>query len=257
MKLTAGDKVVVCRKYDSLLSTLLPLEKLMTPPLYPNLINYDDYNTGSEEEHKLHISLMASEIAASTGIQDPNLIEEYIKKPDFFPKLNVRKRTIDKHNASIEDTILYRNVYETTILNTRKKTFKFGKKTPLLITKLRLIKLSKEIYYLEEITLETTEEAYNYACNVVEAYASDDILSTEFNKLVFLELKKRGSYINESKTTSNYVGLDKITAYVTGMYGINPQNLHWNKQGKISLDNRKRSVETGKIETLEATLIKK
>ena len=127
MKLTAGDKVVVCRKYDSLLSTLLPLEKLMTPPLYPNLINYDDYNTGSEEEHKLHISLMASEIAASTGIQDPNLIEEYIKKPDFFPKLNVRKRTIDKHIASIEDTILYRNVYETTILNTRKKTFKFGK----------------------------------------------------------------------------------------------------------------------------------
>lgn len=257
MKLTTGDKVIICRTYDSLLSTLLPLEKLMTPPLYPNLINYDDYNTGAEEEHKVHISLMASEIAKETFIQDPKLIEEYIKKPDFFPKLNVRKRTIDKHNASIEDTILYRSVYETTVLNSGKKTFKFGKKSPLLITKFRLIKLSKEIYYLEEITIETTEEAYNYACNVVEAYASDDILASEFNKLVFLELKKHGSYTNESKITSNYVGLDKITAYITGMYGVNPSNLHWYKQGKISLDNRKRSVESGKIETLSATLIKK
>lgn len=257
MKLTTGDKVIICREYDSLLNTLLPLEKLMTPPLYPNLINYDDYNTGAEEEHKVHISLMASEIAKETLIQDPKLIEEYIKKPDFFPKLNVRKRTIDKHNSSIEDTILYRNVYETTLLNSVKKAFRFGKKTPLLITKFRLIKLSKEIYYLEEITLETTEEAYNYACNVVEAYASDDILTAEFNKLVFLELKKRGNYTNEIKTTSNYIGLSKITAYIAGMYEVNPNDLHWHKQGKISIDNRKRSVETGQIETLSATLIKK
>lgn len=256
MTMTLGEKVVICKEYDSLLNTLMPLEKLMTPPLYPNLINYDNYKTGAEEEHKLHVSLMAKEISKKIST-DQQRIEEYIKKPDFFPKLNVRTNTVDKNNISIEDTILYRNVYETTIVREYKKPFKFGKNTPLLITKFRLIKLSKELYYLEEITLETTRNVYDYICGVVEAYASSDILNTEFDKLVWLEIKKRGSYINESKSTSNYLGLKNVVAYIIGIYGIEPNQLKWYKQGKISIDNRKRCVENGQIETLEATFRKK
>ena len=98
---------------------------------------------------------------------------------------------------------------------------------------------------------------YNYICNAVEAYASTEILQAEFDKLVWLEIKKRGAYSNESKITSNYVGLDKITTYISDIYGIDPNSLKWHEQGKISIDNRKRCVETGKTETLVATLRKK
>lgn len=257
MTLTLGDKTIVCEQYDSLLNSLTPLESLMTPPLYPNFINYDDYNTGAEVEHTLHISLMAEEIAKKVKKATKEEIEEYIKKPDFYPKLNVRTRAINDHCTSIEDSVLYRSVYETVVLNKGKKNLGFIKKQPLIITKFRLIKLSKEIYYLEELSLETTSNVYNYICNVVEAYASDDILQTEFDKLVWLEIKKRGSYTQESKITSNYVGFDKITTYISSIYGVDPKQLKWQEQGKISLDNRKRCVETGKTETLVATLRKK
>ena len=256
MSLTKTDKITVCQKYDSLLSSLIPLEKLMTPPYYPNLINFDDYKTGAESEHGMHINIMATEIAKDTNIRNVPQIVEYIKKPDFEPKLNVRTRAIEPY-TTIEDAVLYRSVYETTLINIGPRKLLNNKKQPIYITRFKLIKLSKEIYYLEEITLETTKDVYDYISTVVLSYASPEILHDEFNKLVWLEIQKRECYIKETKNASNFIGINKINAYISDFYNTNHQSIHWKEQGKISLDNRKRMPETGELTTLTATLRKK
>ena len=150
MSLTKTDKITVCQKYDSLLSSLIPLEKLMTPPYYPNLINFDDYKTGAESEHGMHINIMATEIAKDTNISNVPQIVEYIKKPDFEPKLNVRTRVIEPHTTTIEDAVLYRSVYETTLINIGPRKLLNNKKTashPNCARQSFLIKSLPETFY--------------------------------------------------------------------------------------------------------------
>lgn len=251
MSLEYGDKAIICRKYDSLLSQLRPIHAFMRHPYYPNMINFDEYyQTEEETKHITHSLLLSKEIGNQLK-KDSEEVLEYIKKPDFIPELTTYNRTLEENRTSLEDTILYRNVSDTLILEEKPTKDGFIK-----ISRCYLLYLSKNITYLSEKTLFLPINVYQLLEKIVKKRLEEGKIEGEFPQLLWGEIEKRRIEPEIRTTNTNFLSKTDLDQYMTAKYGISYQN-KWNYRGIFRLDNRKYNFDTGKQITLSKSYLDK
>lgn len=251
MSLETGEKAIICRKYDTLLNQLKPINAFMKHPYYPNLINFDEnYQTSEEAKHITHSLLLSKEIGTQIK-KDHEEVIEYIKKPDFSPKLTTYNRALSDNNVSLEDTILYRNVSDTLIFEEKPTNDGFIK-----LSRCYLLYLSKNITYLSEKTLFLPINIYQLLEKIIKKRIEEGKLEGEFIQLLWSEIEKRKIEPEIRTTNSNFLSKKDLDQYMYAKYGSSYQN-NWNYRGIFRLDNRKYDLDSTKPITLTRSLLDK
>lgn len=251
MSLETGEKAIICRKYDTLLNQLRPIQAFMKHPYYPNFINFDEYyHTDEEANHITHSILISKEISSQLK-KDSEEILEYIKKPDFIPELTTYNRVLEQNNTSLEDTILYRNVSDSLILE--EKPTKDGY---IRFSRCYLLFLSKNITYLSEKTLFIPINVYHLLEKIVKKGIEEGKLEGEFTQSLWSEIEKRRIQPETRTTTSNFLTKHELDQYMYAKYGEYYKN-NWNHRGIFRLDNRKYDFNSEKQITLSKSFLDK
>ena len=251
MSLEYGEKAIICKKYDSLLSTIKPISAFTRAPYYPNLINFDEYyQTEDEIKHTTHSLLMASEIGKQIN-KPREEVHEYIKNPDFYPELTTYNRVLNPNKTTLEDTILYRNVSDILILEEKPTKDGFIK-----LSHCYLLYLSKNITYLSEKTLYIPLNIYHLIEKIIKKGIEDGRKEGDFIQLLWDEIQRRKLEPETRINNTNFLNKTDLDQYMFAKYGEFYQN-NWKHRGIFKLDNRKYDYNTEKTITLSKTLINK
>lgn len=249
MSLETGEKAIICRKYDTLLNQLRPIHAFMKHPYYPNFINFDEYYQTEEEAKHITHSILLSEEIANKIKKDSEEVLEYIKKPGFLPELTTYNRILSQNNTSLEDTILYRNVSDTLILEERPT-----KDGYIRLSRCYLLYLSKNITYLSEKTLFIPINVYHLLEKIIKKGIEEDKTEGDFLQLLWSEIEKRRIQPETRTTNSNFLSKKDLDQYMYAKYGENYKN-SWNYRGIFRLDNRKYDFNTEKQITLTKSFL--
>lgn len=251
MTLSVNEKITICKKYDSLLSKLTPLSDIMEDPFYPNFINFDDYQTGAEAKHIENVVSITNQIDSNI---DRESAINFIGKPGFYPKLEVNTRVLNTTCASLEDLILYRDVYEQIIINYT--TQKQKDDEYIIMAKENLIKLSEQLYHIKETIMFIPKNVFKFLEKMVEPRIEIARETANKRELLWEEATRRQAYTSILETSYNYQGKDAIAKQLTSKFGCNYDEMSWNHKGIIELDNRKRDLDTKQYEKVEDCFIK-
>lgn len=254
MSLTNKDKILICTYYDTILNKLQPLSKFMQHPIYPNFINFDYEPTEEEQKHIDSAFTSATLITDHINTKSREDILNFIGQPGFLPNLHVHTRVLNKYATSLEDTILYREVKESIIIN----RLQMGKKNTeqyVKITKCFKIQLTKDLSYVLEKSLFVQNPVFELIEGIVKRYTNDMVDPSTFNELIWQEIIKREAAISEIKDSSNFTSEEELNEYLCGRYGYGYKGL-WTSKGVIKLDNRKPLTEGQKPESLAVSFKK-
>lgn len=237
MSLTHKDNIYICSYYDNLLSRLQPISKFMKHPFYPNFINLDYEPTSEEQKHIDSAFNAATEIADHISTKDREDVLNFIGKPRLLPNLHVHTRVLNKYATSLEDTILYREVKESIIVN-KIRASKKGKESYIKITKCFKLQLTKDVSYVLEKSLFVETAVFELLTNIVRSNNSSMLTESEFYELVWQEIKKREAAIDQTKNAGNYISEQDLNDHLITEYGYGYKG-NWKSKGIIKLDNRK------------------
>ena len=254
MSLTNKDKIHICTYYDTILNKLQPLSKFMQHPIYPNFINFDYEPTEEEQRHIDSAFTSATLITDQISTKSREDILNFIGQPGFLPNLHVHTRVLNKYATSLEDTILYREVKESVIINRLQK----GKRDTeqyVKITKCFKIQLSKDLSYVLEKSLFVQCPVFELIEGIVKRNTNDVVESSTLNELIWQEIIKREAAISEIKDSNNFTNVEELNEYLRGKYGYGYKGL-WTSKGVIKLDNRKPLTEDQKPESLAVSFKK-
>lgn len=254
MSLTKQDKIKICSHYDSLLSSIRPLSSFLRHPFYPNFINFDYSPTNAEHEHQYSAQDAAAELQRTIKNADQEEILDFIANPTFEPSLHVHTRVMNAYKTSLEDTILYRNVSESLIIN-KLPSDPREKDRFVRITKCFKINLSDELTYLLEKTLVIQDNVFNLFVDIVKRNNGEGLDYQTFYELVWQEIISRKAYLSDIKITNNFASNKELETYITDRYGENYKK-YWQYKGIIKLDNRKPIDHQNSPESLQLTFKK-
>lgn len=248
MSLTNKDKIHICSYYDTILNRLQPLSNFMKHPLYPNFINFDYEPTEEEQRHIDSAFTSATLMTDHISTKSREDILNFIGQPGFLPNLHVHTRVLNKYATSLEDTILYREVKESVIIN----KLKMGKRDTekyIKVTKCFKIQLTKDLSYVLEKSLFVQEPVFELIEGIVKRNTNDMVDPVTLNELIWQEIIKREAAISEIKDSNNFTSTEELNEYLTGKYGYGYKGI-WTSKGVIKLDNRKPLANDKKPESL-------
>lgn len=254
MSLTNKDKIHICTYYDTILNKLQPLSKFMQHPIYPNFINFDYEPTEEEQRHIDSAFTSASLMTDHTSTKSREDILNFIGQPGFLPNLHVHTRVLNKYATSLEDTILYREVKESVIIN-RLQMGKRDTEQYVKITKCFKIQLTKDLSYVLEKSLFVQNPVFELIEGIVKRNTNDMVDPSTLNELIWQEIIKREAAISEIKDSNNFTSEEELNEYLCGRYGYGYKGL-WTSKGVIKLDNRKPLTEGQKPESLAVSFKK-
>lgn len=254
MSLTNKDKIHICTYYDTILNKLQPLSKFMQHPIYPNFINFDYEPTEEEQRHIDSAFTSATLMTDHISTKSREDILNFIGQPGFLPNLHVHTRVLNKYATSLEDTILYREVKESVIIN-RLQMGKRDTEQYVKITKCFKIQLTKDLSYVLEKSLFVQNPVFELIEGIVKRNTNDMVDPSTLNELIWQEIIKREAAISEIKDSNNFISEEELNEYLCGKYGYEYKGL-WTSKGVIKLDNRKPLTEGQKPESLAVSFKK-
>lgn len=244
MSLTNKDKIKICKHYDSILNKLKPVSAFMEEPYYPNFINYDYSPTEEEVKHAEHAYSIANTLTGKVSSRSRHDILGFIASPSFTPILEVRTGNYKENTISLEDSILYREVKDNIVIRKKKDSEDYE------ITRLIIILLSNEIYYLNERTLLVSSKTYDNLRAKLAKKHDTTISSPSLNRLLWAEIVAKEAFEAEISTKKNIHTEEELDYFLSHKYKSTYNRNAWEYRGIIKLDNRKINSKTGETQTL-------
>lgn len=244
MSLTNKDKIKICKHYDSILNGLKPVSAFMEEPFYPNFINYDYSPTEEEVKHAAHAYSIANTLTRKVSSRSRHDILGFIATPSFTPILEVRTGNYKENTISLEDSILYREVKDNVVIRRKKDSNDYE------LTRLIIIKMSDEIYYLNEKTIIVLEKTYDALRAKLAKKHALTTSAPALDRIIWAEIVTKGSYEAEISTKKNIHTEEELDYYLSHKYKFTYNRNNWEYKGVIKLDNRKINAKTGETQTL-------
>lgn len=179
-------KEYICRYYDRVLSSEVPIGVILHGSMSPSLINFSNYDDKSVGAHLSNIFRISNEIHKYYPILDKVDIIDFIKNPDFEVQTDVYNCALDLGSNSLENALLYRFVFEQVLVEPLQKRpcSDFKRKEKVMpLTKITRIDLGNDLFYYKEDIIFLHENVFNamYSVFLNQCKSKKDFVTENYN----------------------------------------------------------------------------